>query len=166
VAVEIFHLDQRSYWLPDVSHVFHGRDIFAPAAAHLAAGVPLTKLGSRMSDPVLLDLPRPRRTPEGLVGEIIHIDHFGNAASNIMLEDLEGQQSASDVRVGSTSISGVVKTFGERPPGDVVALFGSTGNLIVSVVNGSAAAKLDIRVGDPIQLALQATDRGSDRRAA
>jgi S-adenosyl-L-methionine hydrolase (adenosine-forming) len=144
-------LDRSEYWLPEVSHVFHGRDIFAPVAAHLARGVPLDKLGAPFADPVLLHLPQPVRTHSGFIGEIIHMDHFGNLSTNIRQEHL-GQPENVTVRLGDAEIHGFVKTFGERPPGELVALYGSTGNLIVSVVNGSAAQRLDIRVGDPVQV--------------
>jgi S-adenosyl-L-methionine hydrolase (adenosine-forming) len=144
------HLDHQEYWLPEVSHVFHGRDIFAPVAAHLARGVPLDKLGAPFEDPVLLQLPQPIRTAVGITGEVIHIDHFGNISTNIRQEHL-GQPDQVVVRLGDAEIHGLVQTFGERPPGDLIALYGSTGNLIVSVVNGSAAQRLGIHLGDRVQ---------------
>ncbi len=148
------HLDRPDFWRPEVSHVFHGRDVFSPVAAHLAGGVALGDVGSDFTDPVLLDLPRPRRIPGGLEGEVIHIDHFGNAASNIMLEDLEAaaRDGAIEVQVRGARITSLVRTFGERPSGEVIALFGSTGNLIVSVVNGSAAVRLGVHVGERIRV--------------
>lgn len=151
------HLNKPQYWLEDVSHVFHGRDIFAPVAGHLAAGVPLEALGVPFSDPVLLPLPRPERTSLGWRGEIIHIDHFGNASSNLRIEDLPDvlkHKEKVTVRVGGVQINGLVNTFGERPSGELVALFGSTGNLLVCAVNGSAAARLNLKIGDPFEVLL------------
>ncbi len=148
------HLDQPKYWLPNVSYVFHGRDIFAPVAARLAAGIPLDDLGTPFDNPIRLELPRPEQTLSGWKGEIIHIDHFGNVASNIRAENLSDALKAPErftVRVGGAEIRGLVNTFGERAPGELVALLGSTGNLIVSVVNGSAQARLDAKVGDPFE---------------
>lgn len=153
-ACEYFRLDNPKYHLPNVSHVFHGRDIFSPAAAHLASGVPLASLGGAFSDPVKLALPKPARMEHGLRGEVIHIDHFGNIASNILIEDLGKafeRKERIHVRIGRTQIKGVVDTFGERPVGEVIALLGSTGNLIVSVVNGNAAEKLGAKVGDELE---------------
>jgi S-adenosylmethionine hydrolase len=148
---EFVHLDQPQFWLPKVSHVFHGRDIFAPTAAHLANGKILADVGTPITDPIRLALPKPTRTPTGWRGEIIHIDHFGNAASNIRVEHLtEVDQHKITVQLGGVTISGLVQTFGERAPGEAVALYGSTGNLIVSVVNGSAAEQLGITIGDPL----------------
>jgi len=152
---EFVSLDRPEFWLPDVSHVFHGRDIFAPAAAHLAAGVSLRDLGSSFSDPVRLHLPEPTRVTGGWRGEVIHVDHFGNVASNIRTEHLGPDLAAKErliVRLGDTRIDGLVDTFGERPDGALIALMGSTGNLIVSVVNGSAAARLGAKIGDPFEI--------------
>ncbi len=151
---EFVALEVPKYRLPVVSHVFHGRDIFAPAAGHLATGVPLTAFGRSFKDPVRIDLPKPVRSAQGLRGEVIHIDHFGNVASNIRIEDLADDLSRRDritVRLDGNEIKGLVDTFGERPNGDLIALFGSTGNLIVSVVNGSAAQRLSTKVGDPFE---------------
>jgi len=148
---EFVELDRPEYWLPVVSHVFHGRDIFAPTAAHLAKGVPLAQLGTPISDPVVLPLSRPTRDGSTWRGEVIHIDHFGNIASNIRVEHLGedfGNREKMVVRLGNTRIDGLVDTFGAQPPGTMVALLGSTGNLIISVVNGSAASQLRPKVGD------------------
>jgi len=149
------HLNQPRYWLKNVSHVFHGRDIFAPVAAHLAAGVKLEDLGEIIADPVLLDLPLPQTTRQGLRGQVIHMDHFGNITSNIRAEDLQPHlQSPQKLRVlvGGAEIDGLAQTFGERPAGDLVALIGSTGNLLACVVNGSAAQRLQTRLGDAFEV--------------
>ncbi|MEJ2711402.1 MAG: SAM-dependent chlorinase/fluorinase [Anaerolineales bacterium] len=151
--VTFIHLDKRQYWLPNISHVFHGRDIFAPAGGHLAAGVPLEELGSPIEDPVRLSIPQPERTAQGWRGQVIHIDHFGNISTNILYDHL-GEAPDAEVHLSGTVIQGLVKTFGEHPEGDLVALYGSSGNLIVSVVNGSAVARLGAQVGDPVQVEL------------
>jgi S-adenosyl-L-methionine hydrolase (adenosine-forming) len=151
---EFFELDKAQYWLPKISFVFHGRDIFSPVAAHLANGAALNELGTVFSDPILIQLPQPKPTEAGWLGEIIHIDHFGNLASNIRVENLGDEIKQKEkiiVRFNKIVINGMVDTFGERPEGDVIALLGSTGNLIVSVVNGNAAAKLGGKVGDNIE---------------
>ena len=148
-------LDQTKYWLPNVSFVFHGRDIFSPVAAHLASGVSLSDLGTEFTDPVRLQLPQPQRIDNGWRGEIIHIDHFGNLASNIRVENLGNAIHYKDkiiVKLNDVEITGMVNTFGERAEGEVVALLGSTGNLIVSVVNGNAADTLSVKVGDGIEM--------------
>jgi S-adenosyl-L-methionine hydrolase (adenosine-forming) len=188
LPVKFVHLDKPQYWLRDVSYVFHGRDIFSPVAAHLSNSKTrnLAQLGTPVQEPVRIHIPRPLRGTGSLKGEILHIDHFGNAASNIRVEHAleilqnphsppgeypaasgigleEGKlretietvvRAGQRFRVGiaDREIEGVVGTFGEREPGEVVALFGSTGNLIVSVVNGSAAGALNLKVGQPVEL--------------
>jgi len=150
--VEMVELDRPRFWLPVVSHVFHGRDIFSPCAAHLANGTTLSALGSPLQDPVLLGLPKPEKTEQGWRGEIIHIDHFGNLSSNIRVEHLEGVAPAGVVvRLNGIEVKGMVDTFGEGSTGALVALFGSTGNLIVSEVNGSAAARLGAKMGEVVE---------------
>jgi S-adenosylmethionine hydrolase len=157
---EFIHLDRPGYWLPELSSVFHGRDIFAPCAAHLARGVPLSELGTPISDPVLLDFPQPQPIPSGLRGEIIHIDHFGNLSTNIRREHLQGRLDLT-VRYGAAEVRGLVRTFGERPPGELVSLYGSTGNLLLCVVNGSAAQRLDAALGDTVEVTFQNPDTGA-----
>lgn len=154
---EFVELNQNKYWLPNVSFVFHGRDIFSPVAAHIANGVSLHELGTPITDPVRLDLPKPEMTKDGWRGEVIHIDHFGNISSNIRVENLGealNQKENIMVHFNGIEIKGMVNTFGERPVGELIALLGSTGNLIVSVVNGNAAAKLDVKIGDEITVTI------------
>lgn len=154
---QFVHLNKREYWLSSVSHIFHGRDIFSPCAAHLARGVPMEELGTPLDDPVLLTLPKPEKTGNTWRGEIVEIDHFGNAASNILRETLGedfARKAKIHVRIKDVEIKGMVDAFGERPVGDLVSLMSSTGELCVSVVNGNAAAKLGIKIGDPIEATL------------
>ncbi len=148
-----YHLDKPQFWLPEISYVFHGRDIFSPVAAHLANRIPLDELGTRIFDPLEIEIPAPRQSQNGWMGEVTHIDHFGNVATNIMRE-LLGQQKVASVRINGQTIHGLNNTFGERMPGDLVSLFGSTGNLIVSVVNGDAAGRLGTHRGDPVEVIL------------
>ena len=147
-------LKEKEYWLPTVSYVFHGRDIFSPVAAHLANGVSLHELGTSFSDPVRLELPKPQPTDHGWRGEVTHIDHFGNLSTSIRAEHLGGalqQKEKIVVRLNGSEINGMVNTFGERPVGELIALMGSTGNLAVSVVNGNAADRLGTKVGDAVE---------------
>jgi S-adenosylmethionine hydrolase len=148
---QFIHLNRPQYWLAQVSNVFHGRDIFAPAAAHLAAGVPMEQLGDPIDDPVRLTLPQPERTASGWRGTIIHIDHFGNLAADVRQEHL-AEATVHTVKVGGAVIEGLARTFGERPPGTLAALIGSSGNLEIALVNGSAAQTLNAQVGDPIEV--------------
>ena len=147
LLVKIVHTSNPRYWNQDVSNIFHGRDIFAPVSAHLARGVSLDELGESVQDPVLLDLPEPKQIDGGWQGVITRIDHFGNLESNIDGALLQGGEVV-EVHVGGATIRGLVKTFGEAQPGDLVAMIDSSGVIGVSVVNGSAAAELVVRQGD------------------
>lgn len=152
-GTQFVELNRPKYWLPVISFVFHGRDIFAPVAAHLANGASLVDLGTPFNDPVRIDLPKPTRTEHGWRGEVIHIDHFGNILTNICVEHLDSaleQKENITVEVLDTVINGMVNTFGERLAGETVALMGSTGNLGISVVNGSAERALGVKIGDEI----------------
>lgn len=153
--VEIVHLDQPRYWLPQVSNVFHGRDIFSPVAAHLAAGVPLKDLGDPIRDPVRLDIPQPQAKQNGWQGEVILIDQFGNIATNLTPEHLSGRMDVQ-VQIGSQKIDGLVKTFGERKPGEWAAMIGSDNYLEIAIVNGNAAGEIHARVGDPVEVKFKA----------
>jgi len=151
-------LTERKYWLGTVSHVFHGRDIFSPAAAHLANGVPLADLGTAYDVPVRLKLPRPERTRNGWRGEVTHIDHFGSASTDIRVEDLGEAMKEKEritIRLNGREIHGMVDTFGDRPMGELIALIGSTGNLGIAVVNGSAVQLLGTKVGDAVEVVFE-----------
>ncbi len=134
---------ERRYLREPVSRTFHGRDVFAPAAAHLAAGVALEALGPRVDDPVRLALPRLTITPEGVTGAVVHVDRFGNLVTNIP----ETWTSAGRVVVGGRDLGAVRRTYAEVAPGEALALVGSAGLLEISVRDGSAAAVLGLGRG-------------------
>jgi hypothetical protein len=168
LPIEFAVLDRPAFWLPQVSHVFHGRDIFAPVAAHLARGVPFFELGTAFTDPVVLDFPEPQRGNAGWRGQVIYIDHFGNIAANIRVENLGPallHKESVVVHIGSMHVHGLVNAFGDRLSGDVIALLGSTGNLIVSVVNGDAAATLRVKVGDTVEVSVDPVGPQLDGKA-
>ena len=148
--VEIVHLTSARYWLEDISAIFHGRDIFAPVAAHLAAGVPLSNFGPPVSDPILIHIPQPERTPTGWQGTILHVDAFGNLSTNLERRHFPASPSV-EIRLADASIFGLVRTFGEGRPGELVALFDSSGMLSICVVNGNAAARLGVKIGEPLE---------------
>ena len=150
--IRVAHANRPAYWLPEVSDIFHGRDVFAPVAAHWAAGASLDDLGDIIDDPVQLPLPRPQHTAQGLSGEVtLMFQHFGNIITNIHRDDLSDWSQVA-VRLGGVEINGVVRTFGEREPGTLIALFGSSGHLMISVVNGRATDLLQIAIGDRVEV--------------
>lgn len=149
---EVIHLDRPQYWLPEISHVFHGRDIFAPSAAHLAAGIPFERLGTPIQDPIRLQIPHSEVLRDGgLRGQVLEIDTFGNLSSNI--SDIELLQLGEVyVEIGGQRIDGLAKTFGDRAPGSLIALIGTAHDLIISVVNGNAANHLNVSLGDAVEV--------------
>lgn len=152
--IEIIHLNEKKFWLEEVSATFHGRDIFAPVAAHLANGVSITEMGSLLTDPILVRLSQPQSINKGWQGEVTHIDHFGNLGTNILRSHL-GENQVQEVQIGEEKISGLVRTFGDQPPGSLVALIDSSDEIAISVVNGSAAQRLNAHLGDIVKIILK-----------
>lgn len=128
----------------DVSATFHGRDIFAPAAAHLALGIDLQELGPAISDPVRLDVPAPERQRGRIGGSVVAIDRFGNLITNVPGEWV---RESTGIYVDGRDVGPLRRTYADVAPGEVLALVGSTGALEVSVRDGSAAVSLAVGVG-------------------
>ena len=146
----VIHLTRREYWLPQVSHTFHGRDIFAPVAAYLARGVPITSLGDPISDPVILDLPQPRRMPDGsLWGQVVYVDQFGNLITNIPVRWLD-RTIQWRIEIAGYTIEKLSTSYSDVPKGHVLALIGSAGTLEVATREGNAARMLGIGIGEPV----------------
>ncbi len=141
------HLDQERYWLNDLSSTFHGRDLFAPAGAHLASGVPLTQMGTPISDLLRLPMHQPQRGMDAVTGEVIHIDHFGNAITNITAADM-AHLGEVQVSLCGHSVNGIVKTFKDRPEGELLALWDSSRYLMVSEFGG--LKQIQPTVGDSV----------------
>lgn len=150
LPVKVVHLTNPKYFLADVSYVFHGRDIFAPVAAHIVNGVTLDELGQAITDFVRYELPKPQLDGGVWRGKVVHIDYFGNIATNVRKEHLAGKDAC--IKLADVELCGLVNTFGEKPVGELITLYGSTGDLIVSVVNGNAAERLGVKLGDPVEV--------------
>ncbi len=153
--LEIVHTNVQDYWRDEISNVFHGRDIFSPVGAHLASGVGLHDLGDPIEDPVRIAWVRPQRQQNTLVGEVVHIDHFGNMFVNITEEDLTGLEVIA-VQLGDYRLSGMSKTFGEKKHGELIALYSSTQDLLIAQVNGNAAKTMQAKVGDIVEVLIRA----------
>ena len=151
--VAVVQLNQKRYWLPEVSASFHGRDIFAPVAAYLSNGVPLDELGSPVKDMLQLEIPQPRRTEYGWRAHIVHIDHFGNLATDLGTADLAGQ-TVREIRCLGLSVREVSTTYGDHATGELIAMFDSGGSLSIAIVNGSAASRLSAAIGQAIDVIL------------
>lgn len=147
-------LDNPRYHLPEVSATFHGRDLFAPCAAHLANGVPLEQLGTAIPPDTLQRLPHlePEFTADAVCCRPLHTDHFGNVVFNLRYEAFRAWRGdgSAPVQVRLENASGaslelpLVRTFGEVGWGEPLAYWGSNGYLEVAVNGGSAARQLTI----------------------
>ena len=147
-------LAAREYRLAEVSRTFHGRDVFAPAAAYLAAGVPLERLGPVVADPVLLPIPDSRLEAGALVGEVLDVDRFGNLLTSIAaarLAEVPGDGPAT-VEVAGQPVGGLVDAYAEGPADRPAAIVGSTGRLEVFVRSGSARLALGAGRGAPVRV--------------
>jgi len=155
----VVELTAEEYRLDHVSPTFHGRDIMAPAAAHLSLGLGIGQLGHEITDPIRLTWPAPTRREAEVLGEIILADSFGNLITNVTLADLKHLRQIPQVVYGEGERAKWVTTYAEAEPGDIVALLGSSGGLEIAVVNGNAADTLDARAGTPVILSASRTDR-------
>ena len=151
-GVEVFELADPVYRLPEVSTVFHGRDIFAPAAAHLALGVDAARMGPRLDTIQRLCIARPAPPVDGLItARVLHVDAFGNAVTNLRRADAPNVASVEAV---GRLIGKVLPSYGWTDDGAPLAVWGSGGRLEISVRNGSAADTLGLARGDRVLVRL------------
>ena len=143
-----FELTAPDYRLRAVSRTFHGRDVFAPAAAHLALGLAPERLGPAVDDPVRLHWSTVREAHGAVAGTVLHVDRFGNLVTSIRAEAFESFGAIS-VRIAGRALP-FVGTYGELMPAQAGALVGGSGRLEIAVREGSAAARLRARRGTPV----------------
>lgn len=144
------------YFLKPVSRTFHGRDIFAPCAAHLAAGVAPARFGKLIQDYLKPASERPSRiSKRAWTGTILHIDRFGNLITNLEVSEFhEVSERPFELAVGLTHVRRFAPTYAECAPGEIFVLAGSAGYLEVAANQGSAARMLGCGVGAPVELTL------------
>jgi S-adenosylmethionine hydrolase len=137
------------FWRHPVSPTFHGRDIFAPVAAGLSLGISLYEFGEKINSLHVLPIPKPSLDPDGnLVGQILHIDRFGNLIANIRSSNLPGKNVV--VEAAGQRIQGISDYYAQKE--GVMAVVGSSGYLEVSLRDGSACDFLGVGVGDEIRV--------------
>lgn len=158
----IRQLENSKYLLKTISRTFHGRDIFAPAAAHLSRGLPLKQFGRKLTDFVRLTWPEPKKSARAasargdsrlieIQGEIVHIDRFGNAITNIRAEFVARKWSGACEVIGNRKVRCRLAAFyGAVPTGSPVAVTGSSGFLEIAVNSGSAAQRFGLKIGDVV----------------
>jgi S-adenosylmethionine hydrolase len=146
----------RQYLLQPVSATFHGRDVFAPVAGHLARGVPPEQFGPEIRDAVRLPIPQPRSHVAGfLSGQVIRIDRFGNCITNIARQDIEAfARGTGGIRIllNGRTVGGLVRFFGEAGPGGRGAIIGSAGYLELFADQGNLAREWGVAPGATVQL--------------
>ena len=148
LAVEI--TDPR-FWHHPVSTTFHGRDIFAPVAAHLSLGVPPQEFGEPVTSLTVFPLPRPQLGPGGeLIGHVLHIDTFGNVITSIRQEDL--RPGRLHLQIAVQHIDALTATYANAEVDQLNAVVGSSGYVEIAVRNGSAAALLGVKIGDEVRI--------------
>jgi S-adenosylmethionine hydrolase len=142
-------ISEKLYLREAVSSTFHGRDIFASVAAYLCRGVGPSKFGPALLDPVKVASAMPAVVGDSIVGEVIHIDRFGNIVTNITNDSLPAEYT---IELGGRVIEKRCRYYAEAGPGEIFSIAGSAGFLEISVRDGSAAEQLKVSRGSPVVL--------------
>jgi len=150
-VAEVRRLDRRQFFNPEVSLTFHGRDIFAPVAGHLARGRTAEEMGPIITDPVRKSLPHPSLTSEGIVGEIVHIDSFGNLITNIPAEMIS-ETTNPIICIGKRKIKGIADNYADATKGKPCALIGSHGKVEIAVPMDNAHKLLGFSYGRKVKV--------------
>jgi S-adenosyl-L-methionine hydrolase (adenosine-forming) len=144
-----YWIKNQSLFLNAISQTFHGRDIFAPVAAHLALGTPIESVGPPITDFVKKPLPKPRSRGGKLVGTVLRIDKFGNIITSFKKSHLGTDFT---IHVAGLSITRLYANFSEAEPGEFFAVEGSTGYIELALNQESAADRLNVSLGAEIEL--------------
>jgi hypothetical protein len=146
----VFHCDNPQFWLKEVSQTFHGRDIFAPIAARLSAGVPIEELGTPIYKIKTSNVNPPKIFENKIVGKIVYIDHFGNCITNITADMLPEQ---FEIEISERRlISDKNRTYSDVKMGEALILIDSFRRLEIAIRNGNAAENLGLSVGKTVEV--------------
>ncbi len=146
-----YQLVNSKFMLPKVSSTFHGRDVFAPASAHLDSGVEPSEFGPEINDAITPDFASVTQKHGSFSGEVLHVDSFGNIITNINQKEIA---HAKKVKINTQSISetfALLGTYGEAKPQETIALIGSHGFLEIALKQANAAEKYKMKVGEKIE---------------
>lgn len=148
----VYSLERTEFWAAEVSSTFHGRDILAPVAGHLACGLAPEKLGPPLASLVDLSIPQPRVAADRALGEVLLVDSFGNLITNVRFAQLPPAVPATDfvLECKGRTIVGLQDAYEVSPPGTLAALVDSQGRLEIAAVRGSAAAVLSACEGTAV----------------
>ena len=145
----VFHLTNKEYMLPEPGFTFHGRDVFAPVAAHLSTGMAVEKLGKPVDDFIVSRPTEPRLAGNKITGQVVYTDRFGNLVTNIARSYL---RNVEEIRLDHIRLKAIVDYYGQVEEGVAAALIGSHGNLEICIRNGNAATSLNVQKGDPVEV--------------
>ena len=149
------------YFLPNPGPTFHGRDIFAPVAAWLTKGVPSADFGKEISDYVKMDIPLPEKEPDGIRGQVIHFDRFGNAITNIMYSDIKAFLPKDDdpknllITVPGREIRGLKRFYAEASAEELGGIINSSGHLELFLYKQNARTAFSFTRGDGVRITLR-----------
>jgi S-adenosyl-L-methionine hydrolase (adenosine-forming) len=145
-------LTNQKFFLSEISSTFHGRDIFAPVAAYLSTGVKPESFGPAIKSWQEISFPDPTMKQGKLIGEMVHVDAFGNLVSNIHRKSLLQFSKGCPIviKIGKRTLKGLRKGYWEGTKDEPLALFGSAGFLEISVREGNARKALKIKQGDRV----------------
>jgi S-adenosylmethionine hydrolase len=151
---KIVRINQPRFWRPRVSSTFHGRDILAPIAAHLASGVKPDELGVADVELMHLTWPEVRTVARNIEGEVVEIDSFGNLITNISRDSLAQvpRDESVTIHCDEHETHGIFSTYGDQPSMTLIALIGSGDCLELAIVEENASAMLGVRVGTPVRV--------------
>ncbi|MGO8671059.1 MAG: S-adenosyl-l-methionine hydroxide adenosyltransferase family protein [Capsulimonadaceae bacterium] len=154
--VQVVEIADDRFCLTPISRTFHGRDVFAPAAAHLANGLALADLGPAVTDWVKLAISKPEISPRLIDARIIDFDQYGNARTNVTEAAFAAWISRNvpdvSIHVAGVPVAGPLGAYGDVPAGTVLSVFASHGSLEIAVRNGSARGLLGLRTGDRVSI--------------
>lgn len=150
-GTRVFAVGRKDLFLPAPGATFHGRDRFAPTAAALLRGEALDSLGPQIDDPVLLDLPAPRREGDVLTGRVIHVDRFGNLITNLPADDLPPEPLV--VTAAGHRVARRVRFYADLPDGEPGWLVGSRGTVELSLPGESLARRWNVSKGEAVRAA-------------
>ncbi len=160
-------LENREHFIHPVSSTFHGRDVFAPVAAHLAAGTPPEAFGPPVTEPSSLSIPAHQEEGGTLRGQIVWIDRFGNCVTNLSEKVVSGWARGASfrIRAASKTIAEMSATYESTPEGEALSLINSLGYLEVACNRARADRTLDLREGDPVVLERAGTSDTRNRHS-
>jgi S-adenosyl-L-methionine hydrolase (adenosine-forming) len=158
--IRVHHITATHYFLPNPGPTFHGRDIFAPVAGWLAKGIPSGNFGEEITDYVKLNVPVPKTMQNTIEGHVVHVDRFGNIITNIGYKHVQqllpegGVPSTTQITFMGKEIKGLKNYYAESAPGELSAIFNSSGDLELFMFKQNARAALSAKRGEAIRISV------------